>query len=169
MSRNISAVSCLPNPYSELLHGLVQSIPNTYPNPSGQARYIGKPPGQGNRVIQSLWHNLTLAPFQFRHPPATIFLLFGSRLTGSFPGQPVPTRKWDRKTYLLKTAGPVPLRSRGDKTATKRDMAATKRTMTRQSATKQPTAPRSNVAFCRIFSVFRPPLVSNPSRATAPS
>lgn len=74
---------------------------------------------------------MTLAPSQSRCHPATIFLVLGSGLPGSFRRQSRFRRKWDGmvqdgivqnetgKTPYSKPPGPVPLPSRGDKTGKK--------------------------------------------------
>ena len=107
-------------------------------------------------ALWSFWHNLTIASFQVRDVPDTIFLFLGSGLPGSCAGAiAVPAHmgqfgtKWDTKPFVLNTAGANLRRYRGDKVAT---LAGNERVMTGQSRIKHPPAPRSNVIKCRLLS-----------------
>ena len=75
---------------------------------------------------------------------------------GSFPWAiPLPAQMAQNdteKTFLLKTAGPLPLPSGGDKTGQNQDITGTKPDIDRTKADKTPPAPRSNVRKCPLLS-----------------
>ena len=93
-----------------------------------------------------------------------VFIPFGRGLPGSFPAQPHFRQKWHKmaqndteKTIAPKTAGPVSLPSRGDKTRQNQDIPRIKPDIDRTKSDKTTPAPRSNVRFCPVFPTFPPP------------
>ena len=96
---------------------------------------------------------------------------------GSFP-EPValPAQmgqigtKWDRKTILLKIAGPVPRRFRGAKTGQNGNKSGHCPDISGQNPDKNPQPPRSNVRKCPLlsgilsFSASHPRVLPGPSQ-----
>ena len=115
-------------------------------------------------ALRLLWHPLTLASFQVRCLPTTIFLVRGNRLPGSYPAQSRSRQKLYQmrlgKLPYSKPPGRFPCLSgvtKPDKMETKPDI---DRTLADKNRTKILSPHAQNVLkcpFCPVFPAFPDP------------